>query len=338
MYWSATIGAITGACNVTDWSELFTDPADIVWCEVLSSATHSSAESYFCFGTKGGEIFVYAGDNPNAANWEQVAKFNTSSPLLIYTTAALAFKNDVWLATKTGVISLRLLLQTGDSQHDQFSVSQAIDPLWGELSSNKNPDDDASLAYWPEQNKVYILRGGFVDNDGTYTATDNTMYVYNIHSGAWVIHRLEQLSALAVGTLTYFKDNLYFGSSNSIMTIDKSGFKDEVSDNEDTFAAYEIQLNSAYSQLGQTNKYKQTKTIEPVIDTDFAGTAIGVQVAADFGRKTSATTNVPLVNGFNFPVYNVGVQGAHIQYRLTGTSDTTASSGYKLYSMGVSIK
>lgn len=333
MYYS-TLGAVTGSCSELEFSDFFTNDQPIAWAGVLTTPNNQDSETLFCFGNAAGEILVYTGDFPSAANWRQVGKFQVSPTL--GDRCAIEIKNDIWISTTTGVVSLRRLFQFGDSATEEYSISRYIDPLWTELTANGS---SCSFAWLPEKNKVYFLREGYVDSDGTYSSASDSMFVYNLFSQAWGLHKLDDLNSSLTngGSLTYFNGNIYFTVNNIVMKIDFNGFKDEETDNLTNFNSYDIELRSAYTQLGKQDKWKRVQTVEPVIETDFSSDSVGMKVAADFGRKVSDATNPTLQDGYNLPVYNVGVEGEYLQYRLTGSSDTESTDGFKLYSVGMSI-
>ncbi len=347
LYYSG-LAAITGALTTVSLTELFEESPAIYWMASLTSPTNNSSEQYLCFGNRMGEILVYAGDYPNAPNWERVAKFKTSK--ILNFSSCLEFNNDIFLLTETGVVSVRKLFQADPDIQENITISGPINPYWTSLISAaittygySSALTRASMAYWPENNKLYILMDGFIEEDGTYLDFEeaSTMFVYNVVTQAWTIQKLSNLESIYYGDsrhLTYFNNNLYFIAGYRVMKYVKNSFKDEDADNPGTYSAYPIELHSAYQNLNSNKKFKKVEGWDAVIKTDFAGSAVGVRSVADFGRKQSAVTNPGLVDGYNNPFYSVGVSGNYLQYRFEGNSDTASTDGFKLYSVGVSVK
>jgi hypothetical protein len=336
------LGAVTGSTTSWQITELFEDGDTIFFMKTLSSPANVPTEQYFVIGNGNGEILVYAGDYPDAPNWEVIAKFRT--PEMLGYDCAVEVNGDIYLVTEIGLVSLQKLFQNNGDIQENVLVSNAITPYWTSLIStvalNEGRDvAEPSIAYWPDQNNVYILINGFVDQEGTYEmrGAAATMLVYNIVSGGWGIQKLDTAvdSTYGVAKLTYFKNSIYFTAGQVIMTQSGSVYKDEDPNDLGTYTAYDIELDSAYTNLGTFNKHKNLKGIEAVINTDFDGSKVGVLTAADFGRKVSGATKPTLQDGRQIIKYNSGIRGAYLQYRLRGISDVASEDGFELYGVGM---
>lgn len=194
-----------------------------------------------------------------------------------------------------------------------------------------------SLAYWPEQNKIYVmLKGSLVDN--TYSANGITIYIYNGYSGAWVPTVFTQ-AAGPIG-LVYFKNNVYLLTSDSddgryIWKTRNEPYDDNTAG---TATAFNYALESAYTDFGNSDRSKQITGVEPIIKTDFTGSSVEVRVRSDFGRKTSGASSNPLLYGYQIPFYSVGVNGVFSQYIMQGATDTSSTLGLELFNVGVAVK
>ena len=343
MYYGA-LEAVTGAMTKVDMSYLFEEEGSVCWCEVLTSPGMRSDELFLAFGNSAGEVLVYGGDHPGANNWEQVGNFKIS-PILIVESSSIAFQNDVWIMTETGIFSLRMLFNAGSDNIHSAIVTDAITPYWTELVTNIRGTAKsaimlsyAKITYWPDKNRVYVAMRGKLSSDGTYTADTSatTIFVYNTINGAWSVHQLA--SNGGVRAITFFKGGLYLVDSNVVLKYNTSSYKDEDMSNPGNYDAITYELESAYTNLNSANKHKKLIGFEPIINTDFDGSKIGMLASADFGRKTSATAHVALQSGYNIPFFAAGVEGAYLQYRFDGESDTTSTDGYEFYSMGVCVK
>jgi len=346
IYYSDLTG-VTGACDRVDMSLVLDTSEQIVWCGTLVDSTNKPAESMLAFGTSDGEVLVYAGDNPAATNWEMIGRLKLS-PVLNYQ-GILEIQGDIWIATTSGVISLRKALSFGQERLESASVSQEINPYWSRLVKSATAYNAryswswlqesllATMVYWPEENKVYIFMDGWLDEDGDPDLTHNpsSVFVCNLYTGAWAVH---QSSGTAIYTLgdkaTYFNNNVYYISSKCVLKRGE-GFKDQII-NSSAFKAIPYALHSAYTNLG--GKFKQCVGLEPLMKTDFAGTSVTMKSSVDFGRKVSAACSHALIDGHQAPFYAAGNQGAYVQYRIEGYADTASTDGLELYSMGVAIK
>jgi len=316
---------------------LFDNNQAVRWIKRLTSPSMRADELFLAFGNYAGEILVYAGDNPDADNWEQIGEFQTSKPL--WFSSALEYKNDVWIPTETGIVSLKKLFTQGSQGNEDISVSGAIDDYWTELSRARGGSSvKCSMVYWPEQNKIYVLRPGFIDEDGTYTSTDATLFVHNPISGAWVPQRIAGLHPTAnAHSLLYHNNGLYFATGIAVMKLEPDTYADGAYNVSNQTNAFATPLQSAYMNLGSEHKYKKTEGFQPIIKTDFDGSKVGMQAASDFGRKVSSTSYSNLQDGYQIANYNVGAEGTFLQYRFDGVSDISSTDGYKLYSVGMNI-
>ena len=337
----STIGGLTGACTAWATGSLLPREKTVWWAGVLAAPSGQTNETYLVFGNQVGDVLVYAGDYPGAANWEQVAKATIS--YIPYQNACLQYNNDLLVVTTTGVVSIRKLLQLGGDSPDIY-ISSAINSYITTLFSGINAVDYASapvqIGYWSQRNQIYILTSSTVDTNGVFDEEGTTLLVWNEISDAWTISQITPSASHAYaecyGKIVNFAGSLYYISRYDIKKVG-TGFKDQTATA--TFSAYDINLQSAYTSLGSTNRYKKIASIEPIINTDFAADKVGVQVSSDFGRKTSDVSYVSILqSGFNLPTYNLGIQGTYLQYRFTGSSDTSATNGYEIFSIGISIK
>lgn len=352
MYYGG-FGFFTGATTDLDLSPIFNEPGEVRWAKTLASAGDRADEQYLAIGNAVGEILVYAGDNPEAPNWELVGKYKTSPPL--FYNCALEYRNDVWIATTTGIVSLRKMMQFGSELTEDISVSTKIDPYWTEHVRNVVTNEGsqlstaASMAFWPEQNKIYVLMRGFTNFLGTYDATHATMFVYNGFTGAWSPHELATVDGESVGSVKYFNNALYFLTADKVYVYASDTFNgDEVYDDPGTHESYLYTVHSAYMAFGTANKYKKIHGIEPIIRSDTDGTDILATLAADFQRRTTgvARANFNLNSAepgnppqrFHFPFYSIGIEGSYLQWRISGSAVTDDPDAMmELYSMGVVI-
>jgi len=336
------LASYTGATSLFDVADFLEDGGNIVWCGVLSPPGDRTDEIMLAFGNSAGEILVYSGDYPASATWSIARRFRTSPPL--GPNSVVSFRNDIWIMTMTGVVSLRDLFTKGSVAAEDQTVSWAIDPYWQGLTARLTAQwtNPVTSAYWPEQNKIFILMPGYINESGNYTGLSATMFVYNCLTQAWTILNLPGMPGASTGNLTYYKNNLYFSVSNVIMTFG-SGYKDESYLSPGTYAGINAIMWGAYSNYGSAGKNKTLIGFEPIINTDLAGVTVagvgGVSMSAsiDMGKGQTGSSEVPLVSGYNIPFYKVGGNGCYFQWQMGATSETTDTIGLELYSMGVSI-
>lgn len=336
MYYSE-IDAITGTVHArVDISSLFDEVAEIRWAGVLASPRNTEGETLLCYGNSSGEIVCYAGDYPEATNWEMVAKFKTGMPL--YWQCVLPFRNDLWLGTDSGVLSLRKLFEQGSDVSELYTVSAPIDPYINKIVRGSSVLDTlGSMAYWPERGQVWMLLKGHLDSSDAFSGSSATMFVYNVFSGAWTIHKIPGISS-NMGALTYMNNAMYFFTGKLVVKYNPTSFKDEQFASAGSYQSYTGAIHFPYSDFQSKHRWKRVRSFQPVFKTDFTNSNVTMQGSADFGRKTSGSVTSNFVTDDyiigNFPA---GVEGQYIQPRISVTADANSSDGFELYAMGVSI-
>lgn len=343
MYYTDSVGQVSGEVNEVDVTGLFGEDAPVFWAATLSSPGNDTEEQLFVYGNQLGETLVYAGDYPDAANWEQVARFKHAQ--VVAYNAVLSFDNDVWIVTKSGMVSIREMMTFKAVQKNHHSSVSRIDPYIARHVKTTTfgvTNSSISLAHWPEQNKIYILLSGHVDDysdsQGTYN-DEATLLVYNMISEAWCVQRLEFGFSGQCGGLAYFNDGLYMFVDNVVMKLNPDSYKDEAFDDEDTFSEYQVEIHGVYSNYNNTRKQKTIAGFDALVKTDFGDNHIGMKAASDLGRKVSTAISYHKfpTDGYNNPYYPINIQGEYIQWRFSGTSDEDSSDGFELYSIAVGL-
>ena len=340
VYYSALAG-VTGACSRFDTSHIFEGNGDILWAEELTSPRNLDSETLLAFGNQDGEVLVYGGDNPDAANWSIVAKFKIGRPL--YWNACLGYRNDILVLTEDGIVSIRALMQGSADAFDEYAITGAITPYW--IAYTKALKEQigslftslARIDFWPVRNRIYVQLAGHLNQDGTYTNAGliGTLFVYNTVTGAWAVHTVPIVTGNSSLDMVYFNNALYRSTDNLILKYDLDAIKDEDPDDPGNYTAIDFDLQSAYTNLGSSNKYKDVKGFEPIMTTDFSESSVEMRCAIDFGRNVTDAVTAELEDGFNNPLYRTGGMGTYIQYRFQGSTDTSAEDGLTLFSMGV---
>jgi hypothetical protein len=346
-YWTTTIGAVQGATARTDFGNILESAEDIAWAGVISSPSNVANSTYLAFGTYDGEVLVYGGDYPDSSSWGLVGRYRTAP--IIDCNTVISIQNDILLLTTAGVVSLRDLMGKGSVQDQDMMLSANIGPYWTAYLSSSSPrPTNFSAAYWPEEDKLFILAPGSLYYDAYGAPQTNTllatMFVLNMQTRAWGIHQIASLDEAEIGGLTYMNNNLYFFASGSrgsvVMTINKAGtgesaYKDEIWDAASTYQNIAVDLQTAPVAFGSK---KKVHGFEVVMTAKETGAGLNVSAISDLGRSESAAANVPLTGGYAIPHYGVGALGRYVQARISGNlgpSIDSTTAGLKIYSLGV---
>lgn len=346
--WYSGLGGVTGATTEWDVEELL-EGGEIAWVGSLTSPGDRADETYFAFGTFEGLVFVYSGDNPGASNWALAGQFKI--PTVCGYQSILEYQNDIWIATYSGIVSVRRLFQVG-FEPDDVMVTRNIEPVWKLLlqkaasrvagSPTYNSATSVALAYNANINRVMVRVSGRFTNALSVGADGSTHFVYNSNTGSWSIHTLsEDVSREYFNTpqsLISFGDSFSFISGVSIMRQATNDTYFDEAQNGGQEVSYTAELHSAYQLFGSNLKYKQAKTVEPIIETNINGDDVDIAVAGDFGKEVSADTSHGLQTGISLPIYNVGVKGLYIQYRIKVRNSTEGATGFKIYAVSAGVK
>jgi hypothetical protein len=342
MYYS-DIDGVTGTTTNVDVEQLFERKGSVYWCEDLTSPSNNTDEQYLAYGTNTGEVVVYGGDYPDASNWRQVGRFDIAP--MAYPNSVLKYRNDVWIFTRAGVVSLRKLFTEGSEGNEALTVSSTIDPYWVQIFQAQWAASTAlnyplRAAYASDYNKLYVVVAEYVDSTGTASgaAKAATVFSYNTITKGWVPSKLRTTQADAVTDLIYFENELYAACGKYVLKYNRTSYKDELLDSVGNYAGYAYATHSAYMNFNSADRFKQIVSMEPIFKTDFGVNTVYMSSAADFERKTSNGSQNPLIDGYNMHPYHSGVQGNYLQWRLTGSTDATSSDGLTLYSMAMAIK
>lgn len=340
MYYGG-IDAIAGATTLVDFTYILNDGADFAWGGVISNPGERDNEVYMAIGTISGEVLVYGGDYPDSATWGLVGRYKISEPLGY--NSILQYRNDIWILTDTGIVSLRDLMLKGSIAAEDQTVSSNIDHYWTRLIAAVayrywSTPISVSAAFWPERNQIYVLVGAHIDKDDAISTSTATMCVYNTITQAWSFHKLSNVDTARMGGLTYYAGGMYFFTQNVVMKVDTTGYKDETWNSASTYAGYDFEAQGPYMSFGSEATTKKIVGIQPIMKTDFGGTKVGFRAVADVGRQSSGVAYVELIDGLNKPYYNVGAEGIFLQYRMEGTSDTTSADGLELFAVAMIIE
>lgn len=282
---SSTLGAVTGNLTLFDISEFAQRDGGIADLGDLPVGGDLDREVLFYLFTTRGELFLYSGDSPFASNWQLVGRYELPPPIEKSNRRICTVKvpGDVWLITRTGVISMRSVLAGSP-----IFITAKIADLW-----------QASVleveSFNPSGSQYSLIKTGI---RGTYNSTRDYVIFYHPAIGQLGYH---------LPTGGWFKFDLNarafhfnLNNDNLIMadTIERGVYSvDQVSSGGwgvDPDGELVCSFKQAYSALGDRRTKKSTVQLEPYISVDVpASGATAVEFTYRFNpdyRNTSATT------------------------------------------------
>ena len=341
------LGELTGEVGGQwDVSELFDSADDVAFFTTMSSPSGAIDQQYAVIGNLDGEILVYAGDFPDADDWEQVGKFKIA-PVLNYN-CSLAYNNDVLIPCAYGLVSTRKLFQHGSDISQRITLGNKFDPYWQVhtrnifgSSTDRYLSTRASIAYNPVTNKIHVIMRGFTDKDETLDQFQYSVFVYSAYNDGWTVHAADSGTNNSNGNIVYYDGDVYFGSGQYITRYDHDFFNLDTVDN--NLVAGEWYAEGAYSDLGSPKKHKHLKGFDALIKTTLTGSQIDAQTAANFGMEISVATSQTYPTGFTGdvsfrnPMFNAGVRGNYLQWRMNGTITGTTGTACEIHAISMVV-
>jgi hypothetical protein len=181
-FWYLAADAITGAATFYSISSLLSRGGYVTAVASFSKDGGNGPDDYLVVYTTTGEVVVFYGNDPGAADWRVVGVFQTAPPasyIDAYAKVATKVGGDVWLVTKTGIISVASLLVG-----KEVSPSDPINPLLRYVFSVPGSYVRAKLFHLATQQLVllYIQGVGFYcmsTQTGGWSTLDCTAFSAN---------------------------------------------------------------------------------------------------------------------------------------------------------------
>lgn len=183
--WYGNVGQITGAFTGTvDFSEILQTSGQINTIFTWTFNQGLENEELFCILSDTGEILIYAGDYPGAANWELVGRAFAPEPKggsrhLIFCKVS----GDVYLFTKRGIISLASLV-SGNDDASYYTISRRI---------KDGVNSTVTSALSPTVPFMFVA-----------DSTEQNIFCLNYERGAWSKIKLPNWSTFEVRALAIF--------------------------------------------------------------------------------------------------------------------------------------
>lgn len=238
-WYSAQAGNIAGTLNSFDLSQF------AKWGGYLVAITNwtidggTGIDDYTAFITSEGEIFVYAGSNPNDVdNWELKGTYKISKPIGYRCT--MQFQGDVIIICQDGYFPMGKALAAANAGDSLVAYSDNIRGLVIERTAQ-----NAWRQGW--QAVMYNKKGYAIFNVPVDEQFEQ--HVVNVSTGAWC--RFVNIRAFC---WCMFEDNLYFGSDWQVFRFDNS--------NADNGTTIEGMVQQAYNDFG-VNSVKKITLLNP---------------------------------------------------------------------------
>lgn len=165
------VGAISGAmAGPFAVGQFFQRGRYLIWGTAWNYNQGDINEELFVCGNDAGEVFIYGGDYPAAANWRLIARLDIPAPAVRGAGGySLSYLNsigkmpggfvtvgqDIWLTTARGVVSLQQLFAGRQDYEPAYSISRKLGPLV--LNATPTKSTGSPFAYFSDQADIYVI-------------------------------------------------------------------------------------------------------------------------------------------------------------------------------------
>lgn len=206
--------SISGALDSSyDIGQFFQNGTGLIWGCSWSYNQGVTNDELLVVGNEAGEVFIYSGDWPAAANWQLVTRVKIPSPLTANPGASglkvpvVKLGQDVLIGTNRGVISLQQVLagRRDGTDTDYYSISKNLGYVMGW-------QPPAVSAAYP-----FAYFG---------SSTGGEMYVLNYERGSWSKFKAlgpTSLNGMSIQAPPLYGNNSAPGGTSLVLIADRNG-------------------------------------------------------------------------------------------------------------------
>lgn len=320
--WFTALDSTTVFQSVFDFSSLLKYGGNITFIGSITRAKDFNEDVLFCIITDQGEILVYQGEYPSAANWSILGQYFIPRPMgpkaFYYIGANLC------IITNQGTIPMSSIMG-GTSDGRYLTMSDNITSAFTAAASTTLLNDTAWCG-------VNYPRGNFaVNNIPVTSGAVSNQFIMNTTTQAWCKRTNQNAFSWAV-----FNDELYFGGLNGKVFKADNGYFDEDPSNTGAVLSRSTKLRPAYNYMDNPESVK-TFTEAQVFMYESEGLDITVDADIDYANRTATSQNIDTSKGTSYQFYNnrVGLTGignaASIRFDGTVTTKRRSIQALKVY-------
>lgn len=260
-FWYSAVNALGGSLTKFPLSRVGQFGGNLTAMATWTRDGGSGVDDYAVFLMSSGEVIVYQGSDPGAANdWALVGVYQIGPPISIR--CAINFGGDVIVATKDGYVSLSRVLSSGRTSRSGI-ISDQIDRAVVEAAQTYGSNYGWQAIFYPRGNILLF-------NVPISTNTTYQQHVFNTITGAPC--RYKGWNARCFGL---YNDKLYMGLSGTVVQCDTGP--------SDGGAKIQGDALPAWNYLGQRGRQKLLTAVQPIMSSD-GDLPIAIAVGADFNE------------------------------------------------------
>lgn len=283
--WYLPLNSIAGAATELDLSPLFRLGGYLVAMATWTVDNTDGINEYAVFLSSQGEIAVYSGDDPGAANWAKRAQFRVGAP--VGRRCFVEYGSDLAVVCLDGLMPLSKAMLTDRAQTE--------DAISYKITNLITADAAAYVDHFGWQVELYPPGNKLIVNVPEVEGARQYQYVMNTITGAWC--RFTNWNA---GCFEQMGDSLYFGSN--LGATANSAFVAKCDTGYSDNGAYIFgEAKPAFRYFGAPGRQKQITMVRLVLKT--AG-SMQAAVAMDMDFTDRYPTATPTFSGTSQPPWN----------------------------------
>lgn len=315
------VNAVTGAMTLFDAASVLNRGGYLIGCISLSRETTAGDKSQLAVLSSEGEVLIYDGDYPGAANWVLVRRLEIPKPTTFgYTngTGGQVFDawcnvgDDAWVMTSEGPVSLKGAL-SGNRFVLETKVTDEIASKWNQAPITTDGSMD-TIFYYKSKN-VIIINTSQSDAVNGWDIPNYTQYVIFLATGA-----VSKFTGWPAAWFTEVAADLYFVGRRNDYNIYKAWTVTT-----DNTAAIAWEYGSPWTQLGTPNS-KKVSSIKPVIKSA-AADSLTTKLDADLVESNNGYTSTLVANTYQQGWIPVIGSGKRFRVRLSGSTSVATELG-----------
>lgn len=170
-YYYGAVDAITGTLTEIDLASQFTIPSTLLFGTSWSYNQGVTTEHYCVFVSAAGEVLIYAGNYPDAPNWQIIGRTQIAEPL--GKNSFIKIGGDVLVYTKAGIAKLSDVIASSADSPSLYATSDAINKYF---QRGKYPSAARAWLAVNKQLPFFYMTG---------EANSGRVWVFNYRTGAW---------------------------------------------------------------------------------------------------------------------------------------------------------
>jgi hypothetical protein len=262
-------GAVAGAATTFELGGLFTQGGHLVAMATWTRDGGSGTDDLAVFISSRGQVAVYAGTDPAAAEtWELIGVYDVGPPIGYRCSTKVG--GDLALLNIDGVLPLSKSLNLDRATQATVAITANINNAMNEAARSYKSNFGWELTPYAKGTMALL-------NVPIQEGQTQHQYVMNTITGAWC-----KFTGMNANCWAVFRDNLYFGGNDGFVYEADSG-------GQDLLTPIDAIGQGAYNYYNMRGRLKNWKLLQPLLTTDSDARPV-IGISTDFRDNASLGT------------------------------------------------